>query len=180
MTVRSGFIKTLLLTLLAVMTALPVRSQAGRPATVYIYEDSMRFARVDSIYHSLNDTAAWQREMDYVRNLTFDEMEDSDLVRLWEDEEPVQEGKKKRTTWKDIEQEKINRYKRNDTGWEPEPRVAVWLSLLVPGGQNVACGNGVDGLFCFDGSGLGHSLGLGGGFGLRAVLWCGCGASRHE
>ena len=137
MTVRSGFIKTLLLTLLAVMTALPVRSQAGRPATVYIYEDSMRFARVDSIYHSLNDTAAWQREMDYVRNLTFDEMEDSDLVRLWEDEEPVQEGKKKRTTWKDIEQEKINRYKRNDTGWEPEPRVAVWLSLLVPGGGQI-------------------------------------------
>ena len=137
MTVRSGFIKTLLLTLLAVMTALPVRSQNGRPATVYIYEDSMRFARVDSIYHSLNDTAAWQREMDYVRNLTFDEMEDSDLVRLWDDEEPVPEGKKKRTTWKDIEQEKINRYKRNDTGWEPEPRVAVWLSLLVPGGGQI-------------------------------------------
>ena len=67
MTVRSGFIRTVLLTLLAVMTALPVRSQAVRPASVYMYEDSIRFARVDSIYHSLNNTAAWQREMDFAR-----------------------------------------------------------------------------------------------------------------
>ena len=135
MTVRSGFIKTILLTLLAVMTALPVRSQAVRPASVYMYEDSIRFARVDSIYHSLNDTAAWQREMDFARNLNFDELQDSDLVRAMDENLP--QTHEKQSKWKQYEQEKIDSYQRNATGWEPEPRVAVWLSLLVPGGGQI-------------------------------------------
>jgi hypothetical protein len=134
MTVRSGFIKALLLSLLAVMTALPVRSQEIRGTEFTI--DSMRTARMDSIYRSLNDTATWEREMEFVRNLSFDELNDSDLV-MSDDEVQEQEQKHKRVTWKDIEQERINRYKRNNTGWEPEPRVAVWLSLLVPGGGQI-------------------------------------------
>jgi hypothetical protein len=91
---------------------------------------------MDSIYRSLNDTATWEREMEFVRNLSFDELNDSDLV-MSDDEVQEQEQKHKRVTWKDIEQERINRYKRNNTGWEPEPRVAVWLSLLVPGGGQI-------------------------------------------
>ena len=134
MTFQSGFIKTALLTLLAVMTALPVRSQEIRGTEFTI--DSMRTARMDSIYRSLNDTATWEREMEFVRNLSFDELNDSDLV-MSDDEVQEQEQKHKRVTWKDIEQERINRYKRNNTGWEPEPRVAVWLSLLVPGGGQI-------------------------------------------
>ena len=133
MTVRSGFIRIVLLSLLAVMTALPVRSQAVRPASVYMYEDSIRFARVDSIYHSLSDTAAWQREMDFARNLNFDEVQDSDLVRTIDEES----ARHKRTTWKEFEQNRIDQYQRNATGWEPEPRVAVWLSLLFPGGGQI-------------------------------------------
>ena len=134
MTFQSGFKKTALLTLLAVMTALPVRSQEIRGTEFTI--DSMRTARMDSIYRSLNDTATWEREMEFVRNLSFDELNDSDLV-MSDDEVQEQEQKHKRVTWKDIEQERINRYKRNNTGWEPEPRVAVWLSLLVPGGGQI-------------------------------------------
>ena len=134
MTFQSGFIKTALLTLLAVMTALPVRSQEIRGTEFTI--DSMRTARMDSIYRSLNDTATWEREMEFVRNLSFDELNDSDLV-MSDDEVQEQEQKHKRVTWKDIEQERINRYKRNNTGWDPEPRVAVWLSLLVPGGGQI-------------------------------------------
>ena len=134
MTFQSGFIKTALLTLLAVITALPVRSQEIRGTEFTI--DSMRTARMDSIYRSLNDTATWKREMEFVRNLSFDELNDSDLV-MSDDEVQEQEQKHKRVTWKDIEQERINRYKRNNTGWEPEPRVAVWLSLLVPGGGQI-------------------------------------------
>ena len=99
-----------------------------------MYEDSIRFARVDSIYHSLNDTAAWQREMDFAKNLSFDQLQDSDLVKTVQ-EEP--ESRHKRTTWKEYEQNRIDQYKRNSTGWEPEPRVAVWLSLLFPGGGQI-------------------------------------------
>lgn len=132
MTVRSGFIKTVLIAFLAVMTAIPVRSQTVR--RLESREDSLRNARMDSIYRSLNDTASWQREMDFVRNLSFDQRQDSDLVLSQDD---IPETNVKHSKWKEYEQEKIDQYQRNATGWEPEPRVAVWLSLLVPGGGQI-------------------------------------------
>lgn len=133
MTVRSGFIKTVLLTVLAVMTALPVRSQAIR--AVEFQEDSLRSARMDSIYRSLNDTTSWQRELEYVRNLRFDELQDSDLVRESIDDTPA--AKHGRITWKEQEQYKQDQFERNASVWEPEPRIAVWLSLVVPGGGQI-------------------------------------------
>jgi len=132
MTIRTGLIKTSLLFLTAVLTALPVRSQAT--GGVRFRQDSVRTARMDSIYNSLNDTAAWEREMEFVRNLNFDELQDSDLVRA-QDETPS-DGQH-RSKWKDMEQEKLEQFQRNATVWEPEPRVAVWLSLLVPGGGQI-------------------------------------------
>ena len=132
MTARTGFIKTILLSLLAVITALPVRSQDIRGTE--FNDDSLRSARMDSIYRSLNDSATWQNEMEFVRNLSFDELRDSDLVMV---QEEVADGKRERTTWKEYEQSRIQQYKRDNSGWEPEPRVAVWLSLLVPGGGQI-------------------------------------------
>ena len=61
MTIRTGIIKTMLLSLLAVMTTLAARSQDA--GTIQFREDSIRSARMDSIYRSLNDTATWAREM---------------------------------------------------------------------------------------------------------------------
>ncbi|MCQ2069334.1 MAG: DUF5683 domain-containing protein [Bacteroidaceae bacterium] len=133
MTVRSGFIKTLLLFLTAVITALPVRSQAG--GGIQFHEDSLRSARVDSIYRSLNDTTIWEREMEYVRNLNFEEMRDSDLVMETADD--VTDTRHRHNRWKELEQQKIEQFEREATAWEPEPRIAVWLSLLVPGGGQI-------------------------------------------
>ena len=134
MTVRSGFIKTLLLSLLAVMTALPVRSQEIRATQTY--EDSLRTVRMDSIYRSLNDTAAWQRELDYVNNLSFDEKRDSDLVKEMKQDEYWDDGFG-RLTWKEKEMQTIQEINLNASGWEPEPRIAVWCSLLFPGGGQI-------------------------------------------
>ena len=134
MTVRSGLIKTLLLTLTAVLTALPVRSQAGG-RVIIIDEDSVRSARMDSIYRSLNDTAAWEREMEFVKNLRFDEMQDSDLVQEVQDDTPA--ARHRRYTWKEQEQDKIDQFQRHASEWEPEPRLAVWFSLLFPGGGQI-------------------------------------------
>lgn len=134
MTVRSGFIKALLLSLLAVMTALPVRSQEIRGTE--FNEDSLRTARMDSIYRSLNDTASWQRELDYVRNLSFEEMRDSDLVKDTYQEENLDDGYG-RLTWKEKEMRTIDEINLNASEWEPEPRIAVWCSLLFPGGGQI-------------------------------------------
>ena len=134
MTVRSGFIKALLLSLLAVMTALPVRSQEIRGTE--FNEDSLRTARMDSIYRSLNDTASWQRELDYVRNLSFEEMRDSDLVKDVYQEEYLDDGYG-RLTWKEKEMRTIDEINLNASEWEPEPRIAVWCSLLFPGGGQI-------------------------------------------
>jgi hypothetical protein len=132
MTVRSGIIKTVLLSILAVMTTLPVRSQAG--GGIEFREDSLRSARIDSIYSSLNDST-WEQELEYVRNLHFDQANDSDLVKDYWDE--TLEYGNRRPTWKELEQDKIEQFERNASEWEPEPRIAVWLSLLVPGGGQI-------------------------------------------
>ena len=136
MTIRSGIIRTALSALLAVMTTLPVRSQTA--GGIMFREDSLRSARIDSIYNSLNDTAAWQKEMDFVRNLTFEELQDSDLIRQAEAEDGDEGGRRrKRHTWKEQEEEELARINLEASEWIPEPRLAVWFSLLVPGGGQI-------------------------------------------
>ena len=134
MTIRAGLIKTVLPILMAVMTALPVRSQAT--GGIEFQEDSVRSARMDSIYRSLNDTAVWQREVEYVRNLSFEESRDSDLVRQIP-QDNLKEQKFKHSTWKEKEIQAIEEINLKKTDWEPEPRLAVWFSLLFPGGGQI-------------------------------------------
>lgn len=118
------------------MTALPVRSQEIR-GTEINEEDSLRTARMDSIYRSLTDTASWQRELDYVRNLRFEEKRDSDLVEEMSREEEIWNDDSRRLTWKEKEMQTIDEINLNASEWEPEPRLAVWCSLLFPGGGQI-------------------------------------------
>ena len=134
MTTRNGIIKTALIILFIMMTAVPVRSQTG--GGFRMRQDSVRDARMDSIYRSLNDTATWEREMEFVRNLQFEELQDSDLVRETAND-AADTKRHKRYTWKEQEQDRISQIERNSSEWEPEPRLAVWLSILVPGGGQI-------------------------------------------
>lgn len=135
MTIRTGLIKTTLLTLMAVLTALPIRSQAT--GGIRMRQDSVRTALVDSIYRSLNDTAKWEREMEYVRNLSFDMPSDSDLLAPQVADDLQGEKKRNRVTWKEKEARELKQMQLNSTVWEPEPRLAVWFSLLFPGGGQI-------------------------------------------
>lgn len=134
MTIRTGIIKTMLLSLLAVMTTLAARSQDA--GTIQFREDSIRSARMDSIYRSLNDTATWAREMEFVRNLQFEEKRDSDLVMQTE-QDLVKGKKQKRIRWKDKENQFLEEMNLTASEWEPEPRLSVWFSLLFPGGGQI-------------------------------------------
>ena len=133
MTIRSGITRTVLLFLLAVMTTFTARSQEA--GGIQFREDSIRSARMDSIYRSLNDTATWARELEFVRNLQFEEMRDSDLVQTGQEDIPGK--KKKRMRWKDKELQAIEEINLSKSEWEPEPRLAVWFSLLFPGGGQI-------------------------------------------
>lgn len=124
MTVHSA-IKTVLLLLVATLLSAPVRSQD----TV-----SIRSALVDSLYRSLNDTAAWNNQLEFVRNITFDQVNDSDLVRVQEEMIVLEQPRLK---WRDKERMELDRLEREITAWEPDPRKAVWLSLLIPGGGQI-------------------------------------------
>lgn len=135
MTHRSGLTKAALLTLMALLTALPVRSQAN--GGIRMRQDSVRTALVDSIYRSLNDTAKWEREMEYVRNLSFDMPSDSDLLAPQVADDLQVEKKRNRVTWKEKEARELKQMQLNSTVWEPEPRLAVWFSLLFPGGGQI-------------------------------------------
>jgi hypothetical protein len=132
MTIGSGSMRKILLAAMAVMTALTVRSQSV--TDVELPEDSVRNALIDSIYSTLNDSATWERELEFVRNLEFDEKNDSDLVRSAD----ANGGRKrKRLTWKQQENMALMKMEREASAWEPEPRVAVWMSLIVPGGGQI-------------------------------------------
>jgi len=134
MTIRSGITRTVLLFLTAVMTTLQVWSQEA--GTIQFREDSIRSARMDSIYRSLNDTATWARELEFVRNLQFEEKNDSDLVMQTE-QDMVKSKKQKRIRWKDKENQFLEEMNLTASEWEPEPRLAVWFSLLFPGGGQI-------------------------------------------
>ena len=135
MTIRSGSIRKVLLTMLAVLATCTYQAWSQTGATRQIREDSVRSARMDSIYRTLNDTAAWRQELDFVRNLRFEEMNDSDL--MMQDFAEATEQTHKRYRWKDQELDRIAEIERNSTEWEPEPRLAVWFSLLFPGGGQI-------------------------------------------
>lgn len=119
----SGTIKRTFLLLIAVAGVLPAFSQRA---------DSIRSARVDSIYNSLNDTATWRQELDFVNSLNWTEASDSDIVRP-----QTAEKKRSRMTWKQKEEETLMEMRSKTDAWEPDPRKAVWMSLVFPGGGQI-------------------------------------------
>lgn len=119
----SGTIKRTFLLLIAVAGVLPAFSQRA---------DSIRSARVDSIYNSLNDTATWRQELDFVNSLNWTEASDSDLVRP-----QTAEKKRSRMTWKQKEEQALMEMRSKADAWEPDPRKAVWMSLVFPGGGQI-------------------------------------------
>lgn len=94
--------------------------------------DSIRTARVDSLYKTLNDTAAWRQELDFVRNLEWYEDDSTTPVKS-----DAKDGKPERKTWKEKEEQAIMEMNSSSTVWEPRPRTAVWMSLLIPGGGQI-------------------------------------------
>lgn len=133
MSIFSQFRKTVLLLIVSALASINVCAQ--NVIDTDQREDSLRSIIVDSLYRSLNDTATWNNELEYVRNLNFEELNDSDLVRIQENTDV--DVPRKRTRWRDIEEMEQSRLKRETTLWEPEPRRAVWLSLLIPGGGQI-------------------------------------------
>ena len=134
MTIRSLIIRNTLTAILTVVSAIPIWSQTI--ADIRYGEDSLKSARIDSIYQSLNDTASWHREIDFVRNLNFEEIQDVEQVRQT-DVQTDDSHHRKRLTWKKQEEQEISRINLNASDWVPEPRLAVWLSLLFPGGGQI-------------------------------------------
>lgn len=130
--------KALFLFFLVLTAALPAAAQQTVPGRValrpvQLEDDSLKTARMDSIYQSLNDTAKWEKELEFVRRLHFDEPSDSDFFKA--QEQP--ESGHKRMTWKEKEEIAVKEIEAETTAWEPEPKKAVLLSLIVPGGGQI-------------------------------------------
>ena len=133
MTIPHGLRNFVLLLILAVTATLPVCSQTRDPLTER--KDSLANSRIDSLYQSLSDTSAWQRELDFVRNLNFHEVNDSDLIR--EQASQAEGTVYKRQTWKDKEEQALAEMNLGETAWEPDPRTATWMALIFPGGGQI-------------------------------------------
>ena len=134
MTITIGFRKIALLLILAVTAAIPACSQTRD--RLMERDDSLRNSRMDSLYQSLSDTAAWQKELDFVRNLNLHEVNDSDLIREYEASH-AQPQEHKRLTWKQKEEQAIAEMNVDADPWEPDPRTATWMALIIPGGGQI-------------------------------------------
>lgn len=106
-----------------------IRSDRALP----LIPDSTRESRIDSIYRSLTDTAAWNRELEFARELQF--IQESDSILMDQLQAPATQ--KKRLTWKEKDSLAVLELKLKTPEWEPIPRKATIMSLLIPGGGQI-------------------------------------------
>ena len=123
--------------LLIVLSVLPTVGATAQETTVRRMQgDSVRTARIDSLYRSLNDSARWNRELEFVRHLDFSMADDSALVTpSGAEEEKAQ--RKKRQTWREKDSLAIRKIETAAPEWEPIPRKATIYALLFPGGGQI-------------------------------------------
>lgn len=97
-------------------------------------EDSLRTALVDSLFNSIGDSLAWVQELEYARLLNFDAPQEE--TELFTQEEKAA-GKHRRLTWKQKDSIAVADIESEAVEWEPNPRAAVFLSLVFPGGGQI-------------------------------------------
>lgn len=106
----------------------------GHSQEILSINDSIRAARVDSLFSTLNDTTQWNKEMEFVRNLNFEtETDTSVFMPSFSDIE----AKRKRVKWKEKDSLIIANLDIAYSEWLPDPKKATWLALAVPGGGQI-------------------------------------------
>ena len=99
---------------------------------VQILNDSIRVAKVDSIFSTLNDSTRWNREMEFVRNLDFTTGTDSSMFLP-----SFSDIKEERIKWKQKDSLIIANLEITNQNWIPDPKKATWLALAIPGGGQI-------------------------------------------
>ncbi|MBO7247208.1 MAG: hypothetical protein J6V02_02545 [Bacteroidaceae bacterium] len=99
---------------------------------VQILNDSIRVAKVDSIFSTLNDSTRWNREMEFVRNLDFTTDTDSSMFLP-----SFSDIKEERIKWKQKDSLIIANLEITNQNWIPDPKKATWLALAIPGGGQI-------------------------------------------
>lgn len=127
------YLGSVLLTMLSI--AMAGAQENRRP--VMTTDDSLRSARIDSLYNSLSDSSAWEKEMEFVRGLNFDDEVKQAQETGLDNENNRHGNRKKRLSWKEQDSLAIARIETEAPEWEPVPRKATLLSLVFPGGGQI-------------------------------------------
>ena len=127
------YLGSVLLTMLSI--AMAGAQENRRP--VMTTDDSLRSARIDSLYNSLSDSSAWEKEMEFVRGLNFDDEVKQAQEAGLDNENDRHGNRKKRLSWKEQDSLAIARIETEAPEWEPVPRKATLLSLVFPGGGQI-------------------------------------------
>ena len=123
---------TLLVLLMLLLSVVRANSQdIGQP--LLLNEDTIVNTRLDSLYRTLNDTTRWQKELEFVRNLSPDYPPVDDSLIISEDSHIGN----RRLKWREKDSIQTALYRKTISEWEPNPKKAVWMSLLIPGGGQI-------------------------------------------
>jgi len=128
------FQKYILTIALTVLTAGAVWGQNIAPAV----SDSLKSARLDSLYNSITDSAAWEKELEFARELNLGQEPRLQLEETSGEMSGTQStARPKRLSWKQQDSIEVARFEFEAEEWVPNPRKATFLALLFPGGGQI-------------------------------------------
>jgi hypothetical protein len=129
------------ISVILVSVCIPLQIHAQQPFVDEVSDDSIKIVKVDSLFESLKDTTAWQEEMEFINKLTFEAPNDSSLLLKPELSETVTKDTvslpKQRLSMYQKDSILVSNINQQSSYWEPNPKTATWLALIVPGGGQI-------------------------------------------
>lgn len=130
---------TIIVILVAVLVPLQIYSQQSFVENVDI--DSTKIIQVDSLFESLKDSTTWHEEMEFINTFNFETSNESSLLLKPKSSTTVITNntfqQEKRLSMYHKDSLLVSNINLSSSYWEPNPKTATWLALIIPGGGQI-------------------------------------------
>lgn len=119
---------------------LPLQIHAQQTFVENSTVDSIKRIQIDNLFEPLKDSTVWQQEMEFINRLSFDTPNDSFLLKPENSDINL-------INTENRDKQKLSMYQKDSlmvaninhvsSNWEPNPKTATWLALVIPGGGQI-------------------------------------------